>query len=177
MISLLRLPIRNIINPHKYRLFSAVASENISSATSIVHSSEGGNSLPKTIPRHRHDPKKIEKIPINIYSAVQKVKDSDWAKFDSTVEISICTTLDPRKPNQSIKGVAKLPHGSGKKIRVAVFATGQLAAIAKEAGADVVGGEDLIERIKTGDIGFERAIATPEMMPLLGKIGKVRIMF
>ena len=109
----------------------------------------------------------------NVYNAVELVKARAWAKFDETVEISLNLGVDPRKPNQSIRGVASLPHGTGKKVRIAVFATGSDASDALAAGADVVGAEDLLARVQTGDVPFDRIIATPEMMPLISKVGKV----
>jgi len=101
------------------------------------------------------------------------VKSHAWAKFDETVEISVNLGLDPRKPNQSIKGTAKLPHGAGKKVRVGVFATGNDAQQASDAGADVVGAEDLVKRLQDGDIPFDTLIATPEMMPIVSRVGRI----
>lgn len=116
----------------------------------------------------------IEKGPLNIFIAIDKIKEYSWARFDETVDLIINTSLDPRKPNQSVRGMAKLPHGSGKKIRIAVFAKGDDAKLALDAGADIVGAEDLVAIIQSGVISFDRAIATPESMPLLGKLGKVK---
>lgn len=114
------------------------------------------------------------KIPImNIYDVFGPLRQYATAKFDETVEIAVKLAVDPRKPNQSIKSVAKLPFGTGKKVRVAVFATGEDVQIARDAGADVVGSDDLIKSIQSGDINFDRIIATPEMMGSVGKIGKV----
>ena len=116
-------------------------------------------SAPKTEKKVRPINKDYSKLEAcNIYDAIPKLKSSLWAKFDETIELSINTYLDPRKPNQSIKGVALLPHGNGKQVRVAVFATGQDLKTALDAGADVVGGEDLVAKIQAGDISFERAI-------------------
>jgi large subunit ribosomal protein L1 len=116
-------------------------------------------SAPKPEKKVRHNNKDYSKLEdFNIYDAIPKLKSSLWAKFDETIELSINTYLDPRKPNQSIKGVALLPHGNGKQVRVAVFATGQDLKTALDAGADVVGGEDLVAKIQAGDISFERAI-------------------
>jgi len=109
----------------------------------------------------------------NIHDAVALLRETAWAKFDETVEVAVNLNLDPRKPNQSIKGVARLPHGVGKVVRVAVFAGGESATAAKEAGADVVGGEDLVARIQGGDLPFDTIIATPEMMSMVSKIGKI----
>lgn len=93
--------------------------------------------------------------------------------FDETVELTLVTTVDPRKPNQMLRGVAKLPNGSGKAVRVAVFAKGQLAEDAKAAGADVVGGEDLMEQIQAGTIDFTKCIASPDMMPVVGRVARI----
>jgi len=101
------------------------------------------------------------------------VKANAWTRFNETVDISVNLGLDPRKPNQSIKGTAKLPHGAGKKVRVGVFATGNDAQQATEAGADVVGGEDLVKRLQDGDIPFDSLIATPEMMSIVSRVGRI----
>jgi large subunit ribosomal protein L1 len=110
---------------------------------------------------------------LNVHEAIKLVKESAWAKFDETIELSVNLNLDPRKPNQAVKGVAKLPSGTGKTVRVGVFAVGKDADAASEAGADVVGGEDLMLRIQGGEIPFDSLIATPEMMSTVGKIGRV----
>lgn len=123
--------------------------------------------------------RKREEIPkealqnVNIHEAVAKVKQYATARFDETVEIAVNLGLDPRKPNQSIKGVARLPFGNGKKIRIGVFATGPDAEAAVSAGADVVGSNDLIEKIQAGEIPFDRVIATPEMMAMVSKVGRI----
>lgn len=119
-------------------------------------------------------PKLVRKVDQqNVFEAVELVKQHAWAKFDETIEISVNLGLDPRKPNQSVKGVAKLPSGTGKKIRIGVFATGADAKAALEAGANVVGADDLVARVQSGDIPFDTVIATPEMMALVGKLGRV----
>jgi large subunit ribosomal protein L1 len=111
--------------------------------------------------------------PQNIFDAVKMLRENTWAKFDETFEIAVNLGVDPRKPNQSIRGVAKLPHGVGKTIRVAVFARDAKANEALAAGADVVGAEDLAEKVAAGQIDFDRCIATPDMMPVVGKLGKI----
>ena len=111
--------------------------------------------------------------PMNIHKAVELVKKLSWAKFDESVEISLNLGLDPRKPNQSVKGVASLPYGTGKVVRVCVFALGNQAKEAKAAGADLVGGEELVAQIQAGNINFETFIATPETMIFVGKLGRV----
>jgi large subunit ribosomal protein L1 len=116
---------------------------------------------------------KAAKQNINIHNAIDLVQQHAWAKFDESIEISVNLSVDPRKPNQSIKAVAKLPRGTGKTVRVAVLASGQDASDAVEGGADLVGAEDLIEKIQNGDLSFNTLIATPEMMPMLGKVGRI----
>jgi hypothetical protein len=111
--------------------------------------------------------------PVSVFKALDTAKEIKWAKFDETLEITILTGLDPRKPNQAVKGVARLPHGTGKKIRVAVITNPTDAPLALEAGADVAGGEEVISAIQGGDVNFNTIIATPEFMPMISKIGKV----
>jgi large subunit ribosomal protein L1 len=105
--------------------------------------------------------------------AVKLVKDRSKAKFDETVEVAMNLGVDPRHADQMVRGVCNLPNGSGRALRVAVFARGTKADEAKAAGADVVGAEDLVERVQGGNIDFDRCIATPDMMPLVGRLGKV----
>jgi large subunit ribosomal protein L1 len=105
--------------------------------------------------------------------AVKLVKDAARAKFDETIEVALNLGVDPRHADQMVRGVCQLPNGSGRKLRVAVFAKGAKAEEAKKAGADVVGAEDLVEQVQKGVIDFDRCIATPDMMPLVGRLGKV----
>jgi large subunit ribosomal protein L1 len=105
--------------------------------------------------------------------AVKVVKDRAKAKFDETVEVAMNLGVDPRHSDQVVRGVCVLPNGSGRSARVAVFARGAKADEAKAAGADVVGAEDLVEKVTAGQIDFDRCIATPDMMPLVGRLGKV----
>ena len=105
--------------------------------------------------------------------AVAMVKDRAKAKFDETVEVAMNLGVDPRHADQMVRGVVQLPNGSGRNVRVAVFARGAKADEAKAAGADIVGAEDLVERVQGGNIDFDRCIATPDMMPLVGRLGKV----
>lgn len=164
----------------KYRCFSSLASEAVQSVVTSEPSSQGGEKTTAT------SKDKVEKkvtsrsrkvkvnIPLtNIYNIFPTLRQYATAKFDETVEMAVKLAVDPRKPNQSIKGVAKLPSGTGKKVRVAVFATGDDLQKAREAGADVVGSDDLIQSIQSGNINFDRVIATPEMMAQVSKIGKV----
>jgi large subunit ribosomal protein L1 len=105
--------------------------------------------------------------------AVKLVKERAKAKFDETVEIAMNLGIDPRHADQMVRGVVSLPNGTGRTQRVAVFARGAKAEEAKKAGADVVGAEDLVEKVQGGTIDFDRCIATPDMMPLVGRLGKV----
>ncbi|HEY9548354.1 MAG TPA: 50S ribosomal protein L1 [Kiloniellaceae bacterium] len=105
--------------------------------------------------------------------AVKKIKAAAGAKFDETVEIAMNLGVDPRHADQNVRGVVALPHGTGKTVRVAVFAKGPKADEALKAGADLVGAEDLAEKIQAGEIDFDRCIATPDMMPVVGRLGKV----
>jgi large subunit ribosomal protein L1 len=111
--------------------------------------------------------------PLKIDEAVKQIKSRATAKFDETVEVSMNLNLDPRKPDQNLRGTVMLPHGTGKPVRVAVFARGDRAREAEAAGADVVGAEDLVEKVQAGEINFDRAIATPDMMALVGRLGKI----
>ena len=108
-----------------------------------------------------------------LQEAVKMVMDRAKAKFDETIEIAMNLGVDPRHADQQVRGVVNLPNGSGRSVRVAVFARGAKADEAKAAGADVVGAEDLVEKVQGGTIDFDRCIATPDMMPLVGRLGKV----
>lgn len=110
---------------------------------------------------------------IAIDEAVKMVKERATAKFDETIEISMNLGVDPRHADQMVRGVCNLPNGSGRTLRVAVFARGAKAEEATKAGADIVGAEDLYEIVNSGKIDFDRCIATPDMMPLVGRLGKV----
>jgi large subunit ribosomal protein L1 len=105
--------------------------------------------------------------------AVKMVKDRAKAKFDETIEIAMNLGVDPKHADQQVRGVVTLPNGSGRSVRVGVFARGAKAEEAKAAGADVIGAEDLVEKVNSGTIDFDRCIATPDMMPLVGRLGKV----
>jgi large subunit ribosomal protein L1 len=108
-----------------------------------------------------------------VSEAVKVIKECATAKFDETVEIAINLDIDPRHADQMVRGVISLPHGTGKATRVAVFAKGDKAEEATAAGADVVGAEDLAETIQKGEISFDRCIATPDMMAVVGRLGKI----
>lgn len=109
----------------------------------------------------------------DIDSGINTVKSLASAKFDETVEIALRLGVDPRHADQMIRGAVVLPHGTGKKVRVAVFAKGAKADEAKSAGADIVGADDLAEEIKNGNTDFDMVIATPDMMALVGKVGRI----
>ena len=110
---------------------------------------------------------------LSVEEAVKLIKANSAAKFDETVEIAMNLGVDPRHADQMVRGVVGLPNGTGKDVRVAVFARGAKADEAKAAGADIVGAEDLMETILSGKIEFDRCIATPDMMPVVGRLGKV----
>ncbi|HLQ17948.1 MAG TPA: 50S ribosomal protein L1 [Tabrizicola sp.] len=110
---------------------------------------------------------------LTVEDAVKLVKQAASAKFDETVEIAMNLGVDPRHADQMVRGVVALPNGTGKTVRVAVFARGAKADEAKAAGADIVGAEDLMETIQQGKIEFDRCIATPDLMPLVGRLGKI----
>ena len=113
------------------------------------------------------------KANLTVADAVKLVKDTASAKFDETIEIAMNLGVDPRHADQMVRGVVQLPAGTGKDVRVAVFARGPKADEAKAAGAEVVGAEDLLESIQGGKLDFDRVIATPDMMPLVGRLGKI----
>ncbi|KGM88854.1 LSU ribosomal protein L1P [Roseovarius mucosus DSM 17069] len=110
---------------------------------------------------------------MSVEDAIALIKGNATAKFDETVEISMNLGVDPRHADQMVRGVVGLPNGTGKTVRVAVFARGAKADEAQAAGADIVGAEDLMETIQGGKIEFDRCIATPDMMPIVGRLGKV----
>jgi large subunit ribosomal protein L1 len=109
----------------------------------------------------------------DISEAVKLVKGRAKTKFDETVEIAMNLNVDPRKADQNLRGTVMLPNGTGKTLRVAVFARGDRAKEAEAAGADIVGAEDLAEKIQAGELNFDRCIATPDMMAIVGRLGKV----
>ena len=110
---------------------------------------------------------------LSVEAAVALIKQAASAKFDETIEIAMNLGVDPRHADQMVRGVVQLPNGTGKTVRVAVFARGAKADEAKAAGADIVGAEDLMETIQQGKIEFDRCIATPDMMPIVGRLGKI----
>lgn len=108
-----------------------------------------------------------------VADAVKMIKERAKAKFDETIEIAMNLGVDPRHADQMVRGVVNLPNGTGRSQRVAVFARGAKADEARAAGADVVGAEDLVEKVQGGAIDFDRVVATPDLMPLVGRLGKV----
>ncbi|MDG1458503.1 MAG: 50S ribosomal protein L1 [Pseudoprimorskyibacter sp.] len=110
---------------------------------------------------------------VTVEEAVALIKGNAVAKFDETIEISMNLGVDPRHADQMVRGVIGLPNGTGKTVRVAVFARGAKADEAQTAGADIVGAEDLMQAIQGGEINFDRCIATPDMMPVVGRLGKI----
>jgi large subunit ribosomal protein L1 len=115
------------------------------------------------------DPESSHDLP----TAVKLLKERAVAKFDETIEVAMNLGIDPRHADQQVRGVVSLPNGTGKSVRVAVFAKGDKADEATKAGADVVGAEELAEKVQGGEIDFDRCIATPDMMPVVGRLGKV----
>jgi len=115
----------------------------------------------------------VGKQDLTIEEAVALVKSHATAKFDETIDIAVNLGVDPRHADQMVRGVVALPNGTGKTMRVAVFARDDKAEEAKKAGADIVGAEDLMETVQGGTIEFDRCIATPDMMPIVGRLGKV----
>jgi len=111
--------------------------------------------------------------PVTVEQAIGLIKENASAKFDETVDIAVRLGIDPRHSDQMVRGTIKLPNGTGRSVRVAVFARGEKAEQAKAAGADIVGAEDLMEAVQGGTIEFDRCIATPDMMPIVGRLGKV----
>lgn len=113
------------------------------------------------------------KTALSLDQAVKFIKGAANAKFDETVEIAINLGVDPKQNDQNVRGIVALPHGTGKKMRVAVIAKGEKADQARAAGADIVGAEDLAAKIEAGEMNFDRLIATPDTMVIVGKLGKV----
>ncbi len=109
----------------------------------------------------------------DVAEAVKMLKERATARFDETVEIALNLGVDPRHADQMVRGVVELPHGTGKTLRVAVFARGEKAEEAQKSGADIVGAEDLAKRIEEGQMDFDRCIATPDVMAIVGRLGKI----
>lgn len=130
--------------------------------------------MPKRGKNYRKVAEKIDRqAKYDLLDAVKLVKQASTAKFDATVDLAVRLGVNPRHADQMVRGAVVLPHGTGKSVRVVVFAKGDKAREAEEAGADVVGQQDLVDRIKEGWLEFDKAIATPDMMGLVGRIGRV----
>lgn len=110
---------------------------------------------------------------LTVPDAVKLLREVKWAKFDESVNLDIRLGIDPRNADQQVRGVVALPHGTGKKIRVAVFASGEKIKEAEEAGADIAGGEDLVKKVSEGFTDFDATISTPDMMRFVGRLGKI----
>ena len=131
----------------------------------MARKSKGYRSAAEKVDRTRHYP---------LPEALDLARETKHTKFDETVEVAVRLGVDPRKADQNIRGTVLLPHGTGKSVRVAVFAKGDKAQEAEQAGADVVGGEDLAKRIsEEGWLEFDKAVATPDMMSVVGKLGRI----
>ncbi|KAE9000479.1 hypothetical protein PR001_g18780 [Phytophthora rubi] len=115
----------------------------------------------------------VPEPPIDIQTALSKCKTQKARNFDETIDLAIQLGVDPRKPNQSVRGVVSLPNGTGKQVRIAVFARGPKAEEAKAAGATIVGAEDLVEQVQSGKLEFDRCIATPDVMSLVGRVARI----
>jgi len=130
--------------------------------------------MPKHGKKYRANREKIDRFKrYPLEEAVSLVKDMSSAKFDETVDLAINLGVNPKYSDQMVRGATVLPHGTGKSVRVAVFAKGEKATEAKEAGADIIGAEDLAEKIEGGFLEFDKTIATPDMMKVVGKLGKI----
>lgn len=130
--------------------------------------------MPKRGKRYQKSAEGLDRTQaFNLDEAIKRVKEAASAKFDETIELIVNLGIDPKKADQQVRGTVSLPNGTGKTVRVAVFAEGELAAAAQEAGADVVGSEDLAKKIMEGYLDFDIAIAAPDMMRHVGKLGKV----
>ncbi|MBE6463952.1 MAG: 50S ribosomal protein L1 [Eggerthellaceae bacterium] len=129
--------------------------------------------MAKKSKNHRAMLAQVPETPLAPYEAAQLVKDIHTAKFDESVEVHFRLGIDTRQADQQVRGMVSLPNGSGKTVRVAVFAEGEFARQAEEAGADIVGSDDLVADIQAGNINFDAAIATPDMMPRVGRLGRI----
>src|SRR5262245_3686469 len=127
--------------------------------------------LSKRVAKTREGLDPVKSYDLN--EALKLLKERAVAKFDETIEVALNLGVDPRHADQMVRGVCNLPNGTGRTVRVAVFARGANAEAAKAAGADIVGAEDLVEEVQKGNINFDRCIASPDMMPLVGRLGKV----
>ncbi|MBN1477103.1 50S ribosomal protein L1 [Candidatus Sumerlaeota bacterium] len=129
--------------------------------------------MPRHGKKYRESAKKVPKRPHAIDEALALLGQITYAKFDQSVDLDVRLNVDPRHADQQVRGTVALPHGTGRTVRVAVFAKGEKIREAEEAGADVVGGEDLVKRVQEGFLDFDAAVATPDMMRDVGKLGRV----
>lgn len=139
----------------------------------VARCSTAAHTVTSTSDRPPRVPKDNTLPPQNIHNAINLIKEQSRARFVETVEIAVKLNVDPRKQAQNVKGIASLPRGLGKQIRVGAFCVGADIELAKNAGADEAGAEDLIRLVQGGDIPFDRVVATPEIMTKLSRIGKV----
>jgi large subunit ribosomal protein L1 len=123
--------------------------------------------------KYRQAREKIERSPCGVADAVKLAKDHAYAKFDETLEVAMRLGVDPKHADQMVRGTVVLPHGTGKKLRILVFASGEKIREAEEAGADHVGGDELAKKIETGWLDFDAVVATPDMMRVVGRLGRV----
>jgi len=123
--------------------------------------------------KYRQAVEKVEARPYGLAEAVQVAKENAYAKFDETVEVALRLGVDPKHADQMVRGTVVLPHGTGKKVRVLVFASGEQIKEAEEAGADFVGGDDLANQIQGGWLDFDAVVSTPDMMKVVGRLGRV----
>lgn len=124
--------------------------------------------------KHKQAIKKVDKTKsYPLIDAIELIKTTNYTKFDGTVELAVNLAIDPRRAEQNVKGATALPNGLGKEVKLVVFAKGEKAIEAKEAGADFVGQEDLMKKIQDGWLGFDQVIATPDMMSVVGRLGKI----
>eukprot|EP01039_Chlorochromonas_danica_P009198 gene9198-10158_t len=143
------------------------------SAPAVATTTETVTAEVKNNGKNRHTKEKKTFPLLNAHNAIAEMRNACWASFDESVEIAINTGLDPRKPNQSVKGVARLPFGTGKKTRICVFAKGADIEAALAAGADVAGVDEVVALIQGGDVNFNTVIATPDCMPTVSKLGRI----
>jgi large subunit ribosomal protein L1 len=129
--------------------------------------------MPKHGKKYRDSAKRIPQRPHAIDEALALLGEVAYAKFDQSVDLDVRLNVDPRHADQQVRGTVALPHGTGRSVRVAVFAKGEKVREAEEAGADIVGGEDLVKRVQEGFLEFDAAVATPDMMRDVGKLGRV----
>lgn len=122
---------------------------------------------------YRQAAEKVESRPYDLSEAVALVKETAYASFDETVEVSLRLGVDPKHADQMVRGTVVLPHGTGKTVRVLVFASGEQVKEAEDAGADVVGGEDLAKKVEGGWLDFDAVVSTPDMMKVVGRLGRV----